>query len=194
MVSKVFRICDAYESGMGHGMNRDGFSKSPHADPEEAEAYEEGYQLGFERSSNKKKPKPTIVDMSELRALANQAFGRQVDSYFNGGAITDYDVLLHGAYGPAVSRLCNLVLQQYCNSNVEFPELKDESGIVDQQILNDRMNGPAAGTLRNMLFGMQCKAGIFSSDKTEEQTEQLAEYMKWSEAIDAAFLEIATRN
>jgi hypothetical protein len=52
MISRVFMICDAYESGIGHGLQRDGLSDGAayFADPEHAEAYELGYDLGEERS------------------------------------------------------------------------------------------------------------------------------------------------
>lgn len=52
MASKILMICDAYESGIGHGLQRDGLdlSKTPHGDPECGDAYQIGYELGFERS------------------------------------------------------------------------------------------------------------------------------------------------
>jgi hypothetical protein len=50
MVSKVFMICDAYESGYGHGLANDGLdlSKTPHGNPEHGEAYQLGYEKGQE--------------------------------------------------------------------------------------------------------------------------------------------------
>lgn len=53
MVSKVFMICDAYESGFGHGLKLDGLdlSKTPHGDPELGEAYQIGYEAGAERAA-----------------------------------------------------------------------------------------------------------------------------------------------
>lgn len=53
MVSRVFEICNAYESGYGHGLKRDGLdlSKTPHADAEVGEAYQIGYEAGAERST-----------------------------------------------------------------------------------------------------------------------------------------------
>jgi hypothetical protein len=53
MVSRIFKICDAYESGVGHGLQRDGHKdgKAIFADAELAEAYEIGYELGDERST-----------------------------------------------------------------------------------------------------------------------------------------------
>ncbi|OGT54220.1 MAG: hypothetical protein A3E01_00075 [Gammaproteobacteria bacterium RIFCSPHIGHO2_12_FULL_63_22] len=50
MPSKVFMICNSYESGYGHGLANDGLdlSKTPHADPELGEAYQIGYEAGQE--------------------------------------------------------------------------------------------------------------------------------------------------
>jgi hypothetical protein len=51
MVSKVYAICDRYESGYGHGIRNDGLdlSKTPHTDLECAEAYQIGYEAGFKK-------------------------------------------------------------------------------------------------------------------------------------------------
>lgn len=48
MTSRVFMICDRYESGYGHGWKQDGLdlSRTPHSDPEMAEAYQLGYHSG----------------------------------------------------------------------------------------------------------------------------------------------------
>lgn len=48
MPSKVYMICDRYESDYGHGLQNDGLdlSKTPHADPEQGEAYQIGYEAG----------------------------------------------------------------------------------------------------------------------------------------------------
>ena len=46
-VSKVFKICNAYETGVGHGQKKDGYTAGPYSDPELNEAYEMGYSLGF---------------------------------------------------------------------------------------------------------------------------------------------------
>ncbi len=50
MPSKVFMICNSYESGFGHGLANDGLdlSKTPHGDPEQGEAYQIGYEAGKE--------------------------------------------------------------------------------------------------------------------------------------------------
>ena len=45
-VSKVFKICNAYETGIGHGQKKDGLSAGPYSDPELNEAYIEGYRHG----------------------------------------------------------------------------------------------------------------------------------------------------
>lgn len=52
MPSKVYMICNSYESGFGHGLNGDGLdlSKTPHGDPECGEAYQIGYEAGLEAS------------------------------------------------------------------------------------------------------------------------------------------------
>jgi len=48
MPSRIFMICNAYESGFGHGLANDGLdlSKTPHSDPELGEAYQIGYEAG----------------------------------------------------------------------------------------------------------------------------------------------------
>lgn len=50
MPSRIYIICNSYESGYGHGLNNDGLdlSKTPHGDPEYGEAYQIGYEAGFE--------------------------------------------------------------------------------------------------------------------------------------------------
>ena len=50
MVSRIYMICDRYESGYGHGIKCDGLdlSRTPHSDPELAEAYQIGYDAGLE--------------------------------------------------------------------------------------------------------------------------------------------------
>ena len=45
MVSKVYMICDSYESGYGHGIKNDGLD-TPMEDKERAEAYQIGYEEG----------------------------------------------------------------------------------------------------------------------------------------------------
>ena len=51
MVTRVYMICDAYESGFGHGLQDDGHDdgKDLYADPELAEAYTLGYTVGLEK-------------------------------------------------------------------------------------------------------------------------------------------------
>jgi len=51
MPSRVFMICDAYESGFGHGLYNDAHHDGNvlYADPELAEAYSLGYQSGNEK-------------------------------------------------------------------------------------------------------------------------------------------------
>jgi len=46
MVSKVFQICNAYESGYGHGFNNDGLNEKYYSDDELNEAYSIGYNAG----------------------------------------------------------------------------------------------------------------------------------------------------
>ena len=47
-VSRVFRICNSYESGYGHGVSGDGLdsTKTIISDLEAAEAYQIGYEAG----------------------------------------------------------------------------------------------------------------------------------------------------
>lgn len=51
MPSRIYMICNSYESGYGHGLANDGLdlSKTPHADAELGEAYRIGYEAGQER-------------------------------------------------------------------------------------------------------------------------------------------------
>lgn len=53
MPSRVFMICNAYESGFGHGLANDGLdmSKTPHSDLELGEAYQIGYEAGQKAKS-----------------------------------------------------------------------------------------------------------------------------------------------
>jgi hypothetical protein len=46
---EVDEICDAYESGMGHGLKQDGH-QSPYSNAAETKAYNLGYKLGEERA------------------------------------------------------------------------------------------------------------------------------------------------
>lgn len=48
MVSKVYMICDSYESGYGHGIKNDGLdiTCTPIGDKDCAEAYQIGYEKG----------------------------------------------------------------------------------------------------------------------------------------------------
>lgn len=50
MPSRVYMICNAYESGIGHGLKGDGLdeARTRHADPELGEAYQIGYDQGQE--------------------------------------------------------------------------------------------------------------------------------------------------
>jgi hypothetical protein len=45
----IFEICNAYESGVGHGKNNDGHEKGPFSNKKLNEAYEIGYNFGFEK-------------------------------------------------------------------------------------------------------------------------------------------------
>lgn len=49
-----------------------------------------------------------VLSDQEIIAMANKAFGQTVDHDLTGKPITDYNVLLMGAYGPAVRRLVRL--------------------------------------------------------------------------------------
>lgn len=53
------------------------------------------------------------VTSIELLRVANEAFSQVVDHDFAGNPITEYGVLLWGAYGPAVLRLINLALVKF---------------------------------------------------------------------------------
>jgi hypothetical protein len=54
----VYTICNAYESGVGHGEQNDGHSKGPYKDVRLNEAYMLGYNTGLELyNANRKKEK-----------------------------------------------------------------------------------------------------------------------------------------
>lgn len=53
------------------------------------------------------------IDASRLLAMANQRFGKSVDCDMRGTPITDFQVLLNGAYRQAVMRLVNLAVTTY---------------------------------------------------------------------------------
>lgn len=48
-MAKVFEICNAYESGFGHGYDNDDRYGDFYADPDLNEAYKIGYQEGMSR-------------------------------------------------------------------------------------------------------------------------------------------------
>ena len=52
------------------------------------------------------------LEWDEFREMATKAFGRVVDHDLTGKPITDYDVLLSGAYAPAIKRLTELAAHQ----------------------------------------------------------------------------------
>lgn len=51
MISEVFMICDAYESGIGHGLQRDGLINPYDKMSKLHEAYKIGYELGVQRTA-----------------------------------------------------------------------------------------------------------------------------------------------
>ena len=55
MVSKTYEICNAYESGYGHGYQRDGKNGDYFTDDKLNEAYKIGYDAGVDASSNENK-------------------------------------------------------------------------------------------------------------------------------------------
>ena len=48
---EIYRVCNSYESGFGHGVANDGFdlSKTPHSEKHLGEAYQIGYDAGKRR-------------------------------------------------------------------------------------------------------------------------------------------------
>lgn len=74
MPSRIYIICNSYESGFGHGYKNYGLdlSKTPHGDPGCAEAYQIGYEEGYDRymqgrdaMTNTKKLERTICGIAE---------------------------------------------------------------------------------------------------------------------------------
>ena len=68
MVSKVYMICNSYESGYGHGLANDGLdlSKTPHADPELGEAYQIGYEAGRRAGQSSEKCRNLTAEVDNL--------------------------------------------------------------------------------------------------------------------------------
>lgn len=72
MVSRVYEICDRYESGFGHGIKNDGLdlSKTLHGDAELGEAYQIGYEAGFAKfklhASGKEHARPNNVGVKPV--------------------------------------------------------------------------------------------------------------------------------
>lgn len=52
-MSRVFEICNAYESAVGHGLEKDGKSDPPYDDAELNEAWKIGYNSGIEMADEK---------------------------------------------------------------------------------------------------------------------------------------------
>lgn len=72
MPSRIFMICNSYESGFGHGIQGDGLdlSKTPHADSELGEAYQIGYEAGQEaRTEEIKKLKFIFAPISKVGSV-----------------------------------------------------------------------------------------------------------------------------
>lgn len=73
--TEVFMICDAYESGMGHGLERDGLVNPYDKLSKTHEAYQIGYELGVQRSGRIAAQQPKSQGMNDeektriLRAL-----------------------------------------------------------------------------------------------------------------------------
>jgi hypothetical protein len=69
---KVQAICDAYESGIGHGLQCDGHhSGAAFADPDAATAYELGYEEGNERGARDQNPLSSEPAAGLLDTAAN---------------------------------------------------------------------------------------------------------------------------
>lgn len=55
MVSKVYMICNAYESGMGHGLQQDRVSNPYVPRSDESEAWQYGYDEGDDRAKEERR-------------------------------------------------------------------------------------------------------------------------------------------
>lgn len=101
MVSKVFMICDRYESGYGHGIKNDGQdgSKTPHGDPEHREAYQIGYDAGlrkFTKHGQVMEIKPLDEwDIDPAFPVFDHCLGMSLLDYFAGQAMQE---MLHNEY------------------------------------------------------------------------------------------------
>jgi hypothetical protein len=65
MVSKVYMICNAYESGIGHGLKQDGVCNPYFAGSDEREAWQTGYDEGKDRAKDDQ-PQPGRVEGMRL--------------------------------------------------------------------------------------------------------------------------------
>jgi hypothetical protein len=84
---EVDEICDAYESGMGHGLKQDG-QKSPYGSAAETKAYNLGYKLGEERAKTEEAltiiPKGFRAVKDSYQSVFN-AICAAVTTPYNGG-------------------------------------------------------------------------------------------------------------
>lgn len=100
MPSKVFQICNSYESGFGHGLANDGLdrSKTPHSDPELGEAYQLGYEQGLEHRDACIPPE--VLDLVRFMCATWAEIDGFVFKHCEGDALMHY---------PIVQGLCNQI-------------------------------------------------------------------------------------
>jgi len=91
-ISRVYQICNRYESGYGHGIKRDGLdlSKTPHSDAELGEAYQIGYEAGSEKFDASPQPAPTAELTDEQMG---KAWDEANDKYR--GTVTHWRILFN---------------------------------------------------------------------------------------------------
>jgi hypothetical protein len=73
VITPVFMICVAYESGFGHGKDQDNLPNPYSEGTEEHEAYKVGYDEGYDRRWRNQQPNASELPSSTLRAAMGDA-------------------------------------------------------------------------------------------------------------------------
>lgn len=73
VITPVFMICVAYESGFGHGRDHDNLPNPYSEGTEEHEAYKVGYDEGYDRRWRNQQPNASEIPSSKLQAAIGDA-------------------------------------------------------------------------------------------------------------------------
>lgn len=77
VITPVFMICVAYESGFGHGRDQDNLPNPYSEGTEEHEAYKVGYDEGYDRRWRNQQPNASEIPSSRLRAAIGDAVTKE---------------------------------------------------------------------------------------------------------------------